>query len=200
MRYGLLFLVLIFLTASSFAPPAKYSCRSGHLHVESYSRYLDIIADNYQMYSEVNPSTGEVLFSGLLKGFKFEMGALDQAFNSNRVDVTKYNKFDFKGAIANNKAINYDKPGKYPVTVKGTLYMGGLSRVTEAKGEVTVLETGELEATANFVITIEDETIKTINNLMREKLPSILAIDAKRLGIAKDIKLRLKAKYRAKSS
>lgn len=195
----LFFLTVVILFVTSWAVPAKYTCRTGHIHVESYSRYLDVIADNYQIYSELNPKTGEVNFSGLLKGFRFEMGALDQAFNSNKVDVSNYNKFDFKGSIVNNTGINYARAGVYPAEVKGTLTMAGYKRITIAKGEVKVLSTGELEAAASFVLTIEDESMNTINRLMREKLPSVLSMDVNKLGISKDIQLKLKAKYRPKT-
>ena len=201
MRKGILLLVsILFVVAlSSWNIPSRYTCRTGHIHVESYSRYLDVIADNYQIYSELNPTTGEVIFSGLLKGFRFEMGALDQAFNSNKVDVSAYNKFDFKGSILKNAGINYSRAGVYPAEVQGTLTMGGYKRITKAKGEVKVLATGELEAAANFVLTIEEESKNTINKLMREKLPSVLSMDVKKLGISKDIQLKLKAKYRPKN-
>jgi hypothetical protein len=193
------FLAVFVMLNVSFAPPKKYTCRAGHIHVESYSRFLDVIADNYQVYSELDPSTGNVSFAGLLKAFTFEMGALDRAFNSGKVDVSAYNKFTFEGLVVNVGKINFDRPGTYPAQVKGTLFMGGQKRITTANGEVRVFVDGKIEATANFVLTIEEKSMQTINKLMREKLPSVLSIDANKLGISRDIKLKLKANYRPKN-
>ncbi len=54
---------------------------------------MDVIADNFQVYGELNPNTGEVSFKGLMKSFEFKMGALDRDFNRSRLDLSQYSKF-----------------------------------------------------------------------------------------------------------
>lgn len=179
--------------------PTKYTCRTGHIHVETSNRFKDIVGDNYQVYSEMNPTTGAVSFTGLLKSFKFEFGALDQAFNSGRVDMSQYSKFNFEGKLTNVASINFDKPGTYPAIVEGFLYMGTYKRKTSANGTVQVLANGRLETKADFSIRIEEASMKTINDLMKKKLPSMLAMDTNKLGISRDIKLNLTAQYRPRN-
>lgn len=194
-----LFFIISSILYSDADVASKYTCRTAQIHIETSSRFMDVIADNYQVYSEVNPKSGEVIFQGLMKSFEFEMGALDQAFNSNTVDLSQYSKFSYEGTITNLSEINFDIPGKYKVDVEGKIFIGSYIRKTSAQGTITVLSNGYLESIADFSIRIEEESMKTINELMRKRLPSVVAIDTDKLGISRDIKINLKANYRPKN-
>lgn len=190
---------LILVSAISITQAqSKYVSRTGHLHVETHSRYLDVIADNYQVYCEINKADGKVRLRGLTKSFEFKMGAIDQAFNSDRVNLGAFTKFDYKGKIANLGSVDFNKPGTYPVTVNGTLHMGSYKRITSARGKIIVKSDGTARAETNFAIRIEEESVNTINRLMKEKLPSVMAIDANKLGISRDIQLSLNTNLKAR--
>ena len=195
---ALFFIISTFLFADAEVA-SKYTCRTAQIHIETSSRFMDVVADNYQVYSEVNPNSGEVIFQGLMKSFEFEMGALDQAFNRSTVDLSQYSKFSYEGSITNLSEINFDKPGKYKVDVKGNIFIGSYVRKTSAQGTMTVLSNGYLESIADFSIRIEEESMNTINELMRKRLPAVVAIDTDKLGISRDIKINLKANYRPKN-
>jgi len=178
--------------------PSKYVSRTGHLHVESHSTYLDVIADNYQVYCEIVPATGGVLIRGLTKSFEFELGALDRAFNSDRVNLSEYSKFRYEGHITNTASIDFDSPGSYRVEVSGVMHVGDYQRLTAASGLLMVGTDGSIQTDTSFKIKIEEESVVTINRLMKEKLPSALALDVNKLGISRDIELELSAKFRAR--
>ena len=194
--YFIQLLLLVLTTSTSLAPPSKYVGRTGHLHVESHSRYLDVIADNYQVYSEINPTSGDVIIRGLTKSFEFKLGALDQAFNSDRFDMRAFDKFRYEGDIKDLSSVDWDQAGSYPIEVEGFLYMGDYKRKTSASGTILVLADGSARAETSFVMRIEEESMNTINRLMREKLPSMVALDADDLGISRDIQLELKTNMR----
>lgn len=193
----LLFYVCGFFIFSD-AIPVKYVSRTGHLHVKSTNRVMNIEADNFQVYCEINTSTGEVNFTGLMKSFEFKLGALDQAYNGSKVDMNRYPKFEYKGQLKNFKSIPFDKPGSYEANVNGILKIGDFTRDTSAKGRITVSPNGTISATANFTIVIEEQSMQLINKLMREKLPSAVSIDTKKLGVSRNIQLNLKAEYRGR--
>ncbi len=195
--YSLLISTL-FLVTSSF-PPTKFVSRTGHVHVESHSRFLDVIADNYQVYCEIIPGSGLVKARGLIKSFEFKLGALDRAFNSDRVNLREFSKFTYEGYISNINQINFDKPGSYSVQVQGTLYVGNYKRITPAGGTIRVSADGTVRAETSFSIRIEESSVETINRLMKEKLPSIISLDANKLGISRDIQLTLNANFRARN-
>ncbi len=192
----LLFALIGVSITLSFTLPSKYVSRTGHLHVESKNRFKNIVADNYQVYCEVIPASGKVTFKGLMKSFRFDFGALDQAFNSKRVNLNEFSKFTFEGDIINASTIKWERPGVYPVHVKGFLRIGGYKRLTEAHGNIRINGDGTLSADAALTIVIEEASVQTINKMMKERLPSMLTLDVDQLGISRNIDLRLKATYR----
>jgi hypothetical protein len=194
-KFGV-FLLLPFLVSMAFGQPNKYTARTGHIHVESSNRFMDVVADNYQVYAEVEPQSGTIQLTGLMKSFEFKLGALDRAFNSSRIDLSQYSKFRFEGRLVNLDEIDFTKPGTYPGKVTGNLYIGGYKRLTSATGTLEVRPDGRIHADADFDIQIEEESMNTINKLMRERLPSVVALDTDKLGISRKIELRLVANLR----
>jgi len=176
--------------------PSKYVSRTGHIHVESHSRYLDVVADNYQIYCEIIPTSGQVTIKGLTKSFEFKLGALDRAFNSDRFNMSDFAKFSFEGDIINMASIKWGKAGAYPIQVDGFLNMGTYKRKTSARGTLKVNADGTVRAETSFVMRIEEESMNAINRMMKEKLPSLVALDADKLGISRDIQLELKTNFR----
>ena len=161
---ALFFIISTFLLADVDVA-SKYTCRTAQIHIETSSRFMDVVADNYQVYSEVNPRTGKVVFQGLMKSFEFEMGALDRAFNNSTIDLSQYSKFSYEGKITNLSGIKFDQPGTYNVDVEGKIFIGSYIRKTSARGSVEVLPGGRLETVADFSIRIEEESMNTINDL-----------------------------------
>jgi len=194
--YKIILPLLVSILTISATLPSKYVSRTGHIHVESANRFKDIVADNYQVYSEVIPTTGGVTFTGLMKSFEFQLGALDQAFNSSRLDLSQYSKFKFDGKLSNFKSIKWEQAGTYPATVTGTLFIGGFKRKTSAQGNIVIGNDGKIRADAAFTIVIEEASVQTINKMMKEKLPSVMALDVDKLGISRNINLSLSAAYR----
>jgi len=194
-----LFFIISYLIIADVDVASKYTCRTAQIHIETSSKFMDVVADNYQVYSEVNPNTGQVVFQGLMKSFEFELGALDRAFNSDKVSLNQYSKFRYDGVISNLSAINFDRPGTYNVSVEGKIFIGNYIRKTSAQGSLKVLANGRIETVADFSIRIEEESMNTINELMRKKLPRIVSLDTDKLGISRDIKINLKANYRPRN-
>lgn len=196
---GWLYSIILILGSNGFFnAPAKYVSRTGHIHIKSTNRLMDIEADNFQVYCILDPSTGEVSLNGLMKSFEFKLGALDRAYNSDRINLGPYSKFSYSGILNNYKSINFDKPGTYDASVIGTLQIGGFTRKTDARGRIFVAANGTIRTETSFILTIEEKSMQTINQLMREKLPSIVSVDTKKLGVSRNIQLKLIAEYRAR--
>jgi len=110
--------------------------------------------------------------------------------------MAEFAKFSFTGSISNTHVINWDKVGSYPIQVEGFLDMGQYRRKTSAKGTIMVKADGSARAETSFVMQIEEESMNTINRMMREKLPSMVSLDANNLGISRDIQLELRTNMR----
>lgn len=189
-------LLLIALIAScSVYGQGKYMTRTGHINVEAGNNIKDLVADNYQVASTLDGQTGKVNFTALIKSFEFQLGAVNRMFNSRQLNVSENPKIKYEGKVTNLSKINFNKPGTYPIEIEGTLYIWDEKRITPATGKVTVKEDGSLTGTADLMIFIEPQSVKKVNDLMRERLPSIVNIDVNTLGITRKILIKAEMDY-----
>ena len=185
----------IFFLISLTVYGQDYFTRTAHINVHSSNKVVDIVGDNYQVNSTLNSSNGELNFIGLIKSFEFKLGALDRIFNSKRINVTEFPKITYKGRVTNINRIDFSRPGTYPVSVKGMLYIWDEKRITPAKGTLTVHEDGTISGQSSFSIVIEDKNVEKVNRLMRERLPAILDLDVQKLGVSKEILIKADMTY-----
>ncbi len=176
----------------------KYISRTAHVHVKSTNRITNIEADNYQVASVLDSENGNIDFIGLLKSFEFKLGAADQLFNSKMVDVSAHPNIKFSGQIADIHKIKFDEPGNYTITVNGVLYIWDEKRVTSAVGTLKVNGDGSISGTSNFIMMIEEGSVEKVNQLMKEKLPSVIAVDTETLGISRKVEITLNMTYKAR--
>jgi heptaprenylglyceryl phosphate synthase len=130
----------------------------------------------------------------LTKSFSLESGALDKAFNSQYVDVAGYSKFQFIGAITNLEDIDFETHGEYTFDVKGILTVGESKRTTITSGTLIVNKDLTIQAYSDFAIKIEEENVKQINTLLKERLGSYLNMSS--LGVSRDIDISVLFNYK----
>jgi polyisoprenoid-binding protein YceI len=118
-----------------------------------------VAADNNEVNSRITDK-GEVVFSLLMKGFKFELAEMQDHFNSEYIESNKYPGANFKGQIQNLKAANFKKDGVYKVVVKGNMSMHGATRPVVANGTIEV-KGGKIKAESKFTLRLKDYNVKT---------------------------------------
>ena len=165
----------------------NYRTRTGHIHVVAYSKMMDVDANNYQVAGTFNPNSGSIEFTALIKSFIFDLGMADRIINDERINVVEKPKVYYEGKINNLAEIDLNTPGEYVIHVSGTLHIWGMTRITGARGTLEVLKDGSLRTSAKFKMTIEEESMNKVNSLMKEYLPSVISVDANKLGISRDI-------------
>jgi len=189
---------IIFFCSTNVTYAQKYVTRTAHVKVKSTNRITDVEADNYQVASTLNKATGAIEFIGLLKSFEFKLGAADQLFNSKLINVSAHPSIKFTGKVENIENINFSKPGTYPTSVKGTLYIWDEKRLTTATGTLTVNEDGSVDVASDFVMMIEESSVAKVNQLMKEKLPDAISINTETLGISRKVAIALNMTYKAR--
>ena len=158
----------------------KYFTRTGQITFESKTDLEDIEAINRSTVSIIDLEDGKIEFSVLIKGFVFEKALMQEHFNENYMESSKYPKAIFKGTI-----VDFDKDmiatdGQYPITVKGTLQLHNVEKEIEVKGTLT--KNGEeLIGESTFNLTVADFDIE---------IPSVV-----RDNIAKEVKVKVKCDY-----
>jgi polyisoprenoid-binding protein YceI len=116
----------------------------------------------------LDKSAGAVEMAVLIKGFLFEKALMEEHFNENYLESSKYPKATFKGKFDNPASVDTGKDGEYKVTVNGTLEMHGVSKAVNAPVVFTV-KNKKLSATANFSVALSDYKIE-IPSLVADKL------------------------------
>ena len=145
----------------SFATNAqgKFYTKTGKISIFSTTSVENISAVNKSVVCLLDSKTGDLQFAVLMKGFEFRKAKMQEDFNRDYVESSKFPKSEFKGQITNNSSVNYTTNGNYKVNVKGTLTMHGVTKDVETGGTITVKD-GKLLTNSVFNILIADYNIK----------------------------------------
>ena len=161
------FLILLLCTFQ-FAAAQKYISKTGHVWLFSHTPMEEIEAHTHQAASILDASTGEIIFSMLIKGFEFKTTLMQEHFNENYMESDKIPKAGFKGKITNLTSINFKKDGTYPAEVSGDLTIHGVTKPITAKGTIEVK--GKIVTVkAKFEVVPKDYGIK-IPSLVESKI------------------------------
>ena len=154
----LLFLAAVIAFTTTLHAQKLYSTKSGKISFESKATLEDIEAVNSEVESKLLPSNGQLVFALLIKGFQFENQTMEDHFNEDYMESSKFPRADFKGAISNIKEINFAKDGSYPTKVKGKLTIHGVTKEVTTEGTITV-KSGKATANSKFDIKLKDYKI-----------------------------------------
>ena len=147
----------------------RYLTKNGAITFYSKMPLEDIKADNNQVLSIIDASSGKMAISILMKSFMFKKALMQEHFNENYVDSDKYPKATFKGAI-----IDFDT---ITTSERFLAIIGNLTIHGETK-EITInaltKKTGEvIEMAGDFFINLADFNVKIpsiVKNNISEKI------------------------------
>ena len=137
----------------------KFITKTGHIHFFSDGAMEKIEANNTQVNSAFDATTGDFVFKVLMKSFEFQKALMQEHFNENYVESDKFPDARFVGKVTNFKDVNIAKDGSYPVTVEGKLTMHGVTNNVKEKGTFEVKQ-GNIRANSKFNITLADYKIE----------------------------------------
>ncbi|HMQ60107.1 MAG TPA: YceI family protein [Flavilitoribacter sp.] len=145
-------------SASLFAQ--KYFTREGKISFFSEASMEKIEAHNQKATSVLDAETGKMEFAVLIKAFQFEKALMQEHFNENYLESSKYPKAVFKGEIVDfaNK-VNLKKDGEYAVKVKGDLTIHGVTKQVETDGVFKVAG-GVISAVSTFDVALADHKVE----------------------------------------
>jgi polyisoprenoid-binding protein YceI len=166
--------ILLALGISFSAQAQKFMTKNGYIGFYSHTPMEDIKADNNQVASVIDISSGELVFQALIKSFHFERALMEEHFNENYMESEKYPKATFKGKILNQPSVDLSKEGKYEVTVEGDLNIHNVTNKVSVKAILEVAQ-GAINASSKFNIIPEDYAI-TIPGVVREKINKSLEV------------------------
>ena len=169
-----LVLILSLVVLSVVVNAQKYITRNGFIGIYSETPVETIKADNNQVSSVIDTSTGEIVFDVLMRSFHFDRALMEKDFNSNYVESDKFPDSEFKGKIANFSSVDFTKDGSYSVTVEGDLTIHGVTRKISEPGTIQMVK-GGLSADSKFHLIPEDYGIK-IPGIVRNKIDKSMLV------------------------
>lgn len=175
-----LFFVFVMLAASVSAfSQGKYISKNAYISFYSSTSMEDILGESNEAVTILNAETGEIAFQALMTTFHFKRALMEEHFNENYMESTKFPKTKFSGKIEGFNKDMLKNPAS-EVKVTGTLSVHGVDKTITVPVKLG-MENGKLVGTAKFKVTPEDYDI-AIPSLVRDK-------------IAKQMEVTVKAEY-----
>jgi polyisoprenoid-binding protein YceI len=154
-----LFYPCILLLLNSQVSAQKIFTKNGNISFFSATKLENIKADNNQVMSVLNTATGELQFSVIIKNFHFEKALMEEHFNENYLESSKYPKAVFKGSITDIGKVNFAVDGNYPVQVTGDLTLHGVTNKLTAKATLFI-KAGKVSGQSVFNVALADYKIE----------------------------------------
>lgn len=148
----------IFLGVSFASQAQKYFTKTANVSFNASSSVEAIEGTTRSASSVIDATTGNMEFAVLVKSFIFAQALMQEHFNENYMESSKFPKATFKGKIDNIKEINFAKDGTYKAKISGNLEMHGVSKPITTIADIKV-SGGKIKAGATFTITVADYNI-----------------------------------------
>lgn len=176
----LLFLLIIGVLFSNIGFSQKYFSKTGEISFYSHTPMEDIEAESHSANTVYDAATGAIQWAVLIKSFEFEKALMQEHFNENYMESTKYPKAQFKGVIANYEDIKLTADGTYTAEVSGDLTIHGVTQPVKTKATFKVLN-GSISAESSLNVLVADYGIS---------IPAVV-----KDNIAKEIAITIKSNY-----
>jgi polyisoprenoid-binding protein YceI len=172
MKYNVIFICTLFLLSVQGKAQNKYITRTGTVSFFSSTSAENIDAVNNEAFSLVDVTKGEVAFQVLITGFKFKKALMEEHFNENYMESTKFPKAIFQGSIADPGKVNFKSNGTYTVNVTGDLTMHGVTNKVTIPATINI-QGGKLNATSKFDVRLADYKIKVPSLVSKQVAESV---------------------------
>jgi hypothetical protein len=175
MLKNLFFLILISASASAFGQ-SKFIAKNAYISFYSSTPMEDILGESNEVVTILNAETGEIAFQALMTTFHFKRALMEEHFNENYMESSKFPKGKFNGKIEGFKKEMLTGP-LTDIKVSGVLSVHGVDKTITAPATIGV-ENGKLVGTAKFKVAPEDFGIE-IPSLVRDKIGKEMEITVK---------------------
>jgi hypothetical protein len=171
-----LFILLLLVASVTAYGQGKFIAKNAFISFYSSTPMEDILGESNEAVTILNGETGEIGFQAIMTTFHFKRALMEEHFNENYMESTKFPKSKFNGKIE-----GFTKEMlKAPVTdikITGQLNVHGVEKTITIPGKFG-LEDGKLIGTSKFKVKPEDFGI-TIPSLVRDKIGKEMEITVK---------------------
>ncbi len=170
-------IILLLAFATVFMAQAnaqKYGTRKGTITFNSETAMEKIKAVNNTVSAVIDAKTKKLQFAVLIKGFQFKKALMQEHFNENYMESSKYPKASFKGEIVGGD-VDFTQIGTYEAKVKGKLTIHGVTKEVTVPATIEMSKAGA-HTTATFDVLVADYGIQ-IPSLVKNKIAKSVTIN-----------------------
>lgn len=166
MKKGII-LAMVFLMGNMIFSQ-KMMTRTGEIKFEaSMPAFEEIAGKNSSVSCILDEATGDFVALALVKAFKFKAPLMEEHFNENYMESSKFPKATFKGKITNFDAKKLSSK-KTEFDLEGDLTIHGVTKKIKTKLALTV-NAGKITATSLILVKPQDYNIE-IPSLVKDKI------------------------------
>ncbi|MBK8956452.1 MAG: YceI family protein [Saprospiraceae bacterium] len=174
-------IISVFVIHSAFAQ--KYFSKNAVIRFNSPSKAEKIEGVNTTATTVLDLSSGKLEFAALVNAFVFEKALMQEHFNENYLESSKFPKASFKGSLTDQQSLDFSKPGTYKTQVRGELTMHGVTKSIAAPVEFIVDAKG-IHALCSFEVKCSDFSIEipaVVKNTVSNNVTIKVKVDYKAL-------------------
>jgi len=166
-------LITVLLLEISWMVQAQvYKSQDVMLSFFSKAPIEDIKAESKKGVSAINFETKSIYFKVEIRSFEFPKRLMQEHFNENYLESSKYPSAEFKGSIKG--IVDPSMDGVYPVAVQGDLNIHGVTKNYKVNGDFKV-EQGIITGKSTFQVKLADHHIK-IPSILNNNIAEIVDI------------------------
>ncbi len=166
----MLFLAALIALVLPAAQAQKLFTRSGKVYFNaSAPSSPEVIEASHNSGTFVlDQATGNLEMAVLIKGFSFERALMQEHFNENYMESSKFPKATFKGKLDKVSDVNFTKDGSYTTNISGDMTIHGVTQKVSTPVIITV-KGGAVSAATKFSLTLKDYGID-VPSLVADKV------------------------------
>ena len=158
----------------------KYFTKTGGISFYSQTPIEEIEAESNSASTVFDLASGKIQWAVLIKSFEFEKALMQEHFNENYMESSKFPKASFKGEIVDFESLDLSKEGEIQRGIIGKLTIHGVEQEIETIATFSVKD-GQISARSVLKVQIADFDIE---------VPSVVA-----KNIAEEIEIKIEAAY-----
>ncbi len=150
---------LIFSVGFTSISAQKFFTKTGNVSFFSRTTMENIDAVTNTANCVLDMTTGNIEMAVLIKSFIFPKALMQEHFNENYMESTKFPKAVFKGTITNIKEFSMNMKGKFKGALVGSITIHGVTQPIENVVNLNPKE-GKIAADLDFNVKLKDFEIE----------------------------------------
>jgi polyisoprenoid-binding protein YceI len=153
MKNIVLFVAILF--ANTLSAQGTYFTKSANVRFDATAKNSpEEIKAKQNSATLVMNEAGAVEAAVLIKSFLFKAALMQEHFNENYMESTKFPKATFKGKVKDG-SFSLTKDGTYNVTIEGNMTMHGVTKAVTAPAKI-VVKGGKIAVECDFTLLLSD--------------------------------------------